>query len=142
MFMLIASFSLLAAQMLDTDMSRQDQKETGLYKLTDKQKLALQKWIDSNYMRKDSPLAATTGAKNQATLEDNINNGRYLRLSDSTSWEIKSEDTPITQGWITPVDIYVSQSGNADYPYILTNSLTESKVRAKKISAIPSSSNK
>lgn len=140
MFMLIASFSLLAAQMLDTDMSRQDQKETGLYKLTDKQKLALQNWIDNHYTRRDSPLAATTISKNQAILEDNLYNGRYLRLSDSTSWEIKSEDTPITQGWITPVDIYVSQSGNADYPYILTNSLTNSKVRAKKISAVPSSS--
>lgn len=139
MLMLFASFILLAAQTIDTDMSRQEQKETGLYKLTDKQKSALQKWIDANYTKKETPLAvAQAAAKSQPVLQDNLNSGRYIRLSDSSTWEINPDDTPITQGWITPVEILVSQSGDQNYPYFLTNSLTESKVRAKKVTSVPS----
>lgn len=143
MFLLFASFILLAAQAIDADMSRQDQKETGVYKLTDKQKTALQKWIDNNYTKRETPLAvAQTPKKAQPVLQDNLNSGRYIRLSDSSTWEIHPDDTPITQGWITPVEILVSPSGDQNYPYFLTNSLTESKVKAKKATNIPSSSNK
>lgn len=143
MLLFAATLSLLAAQVIDTDMSRQDQKETGIYKLTDKQKSALQQWIDNNYAKREEPLAvAEKPKKGQPILQDNISSGRYIRLSDSSSWEINPEDTPITQGWITPVEIQISKSGDANYPYVLTNSLTESKVRAKKISKIPGSSNK
>ncbi len=139
MMLLIATFTLLAAQVIDTDMSRQDQKDTGIYKLTDKQKSSLQQWIDNNYTKRDAPLAAAqTPKKGQPVLQDNIGNGRYIRLSDLSAWEINPEDTPITQGWITPVEIHVSKSGDANYPFMLTNSLTESKVRAKKISSVPS----
>ncbi len=141
MLSLLASFFFLAAQTIDGDMSRQDQKETGLYKLTDKQKLALQKWIDNNYAKKDLPLAAKT-TKSAPVLEDNYNNGSLIRLSDSSTWEIDPADTPITQGWITPVEIIVSPSNDPHYPYTLTNSLTQSKVRAKKATNTPRPSNK
>lgn len=139
MLLFLASFSLLAAQTFDADMSRQIQKETGIYKLTDKQKSLFQRWLDANYAKRETPLAddTETAPAPAPVLQDNINNGRYIRLSDSSTWEINAEDTPITQGWITPVEILVSKNDDLDYPYLLTNSLTGSKVRAKKISSIP-----
>jgi len=126
---LIASL-ILAAQMIDFDMSPDEKKQTGVYKLNDKEKGALQDWIDNHYTKRAQPVKTTS--KEKGTLQDNLKNGSQIRLSDGSLWTIHPKDTPITQSWITPVDILVSQSGDADYPYKLTNSLTGSSVRAKK----------
>jgi hypothetical protein len=68
------------------------------------------------------------------TVMEMLNNGKYIRLTDNTLWEIHEKDTPITQSWISPVEIYAAPSGDKNYPYTLTNSLTGSKVRARKVS--------
>ncbi len=135
------AFALLASQTLDYDMSRQQQKDTGVYKLTTKQKKALQDWIDANYAKRDTPLEIASNEKN-AVISENLYNGRYIRLSDQSTWEINPDDTPLTQGWITPVEIVVSQSGDPQYPYKLTNSLTGSSVKAQKVSKLPKASAK
>ena len=77
-----------------------------------------------------------------AVISENLYNGRYIRLSDQSTWEINPDDTPLTQGWITPVEIVVSQSGDPQYPYKLTNSLTGSSVKAQKVSKLPKASAK
>jgi len=69
-------------------------------------------------------------------LQENLKNGRYIRLSDGTLWNIRPQDTSITQSWITPAEIIVSQSGDPNYPYKLTNSLTGSSVRAQKAQSV------
>lgn len=132
---------LLATQTLDYDMSRPEQKETGVYKLNEKQKQALQKWIDTHYSRREEPLQSE-GRESQAVLQENLQSGRYIRLSDRTTWEINPDDTILTQGWITPAEILVSQSGDSNYPYKLTNSLTGSSVKAQRVTSVPKSSNK
>jgi hypothetical protein len=132
------AFALLAAQVIDYDMNRQQQKETGVYKLTTKQKQALQEWIDAHYAKREEPLPIR-GSSTNAVLSENLYNGHYIRLSDRSTWEINPEDTPLTQGWITPAEIIVSQSGDPNYPYKLTNSLTGSSVKAKKASNTPRS---
>jgi hypothetical protein len=68
-------------------------------------------------------------------LSESLNSGRYIRLSDNSLWEINPGDTAITQSWITPVEIIASPSGNATYPYKLTNSLTGSSVLARRVSS-------
>ena len=70
-------------------------------------------------------------------LQENLKNGSYIRLSDGSLWNIRPEDTPITQGWITPVEINATPSGDKDYPYTLTNSLTGSSVKARKVQSVP-----
>lgn len=135
-------FTLLAAALLatafDADMSVQEMRETGVAKLSAKEKLALGSWLESRYSKKT--IAANTNAtpKNTpAIIEENLKSGRFIRLSDRSLWEINPSDTPITQGWITPVEIKVDRdSDNANYPYTLTNSLTGSSVRARKVQSI------
>ena len=134
MITFLTSF-VLAAHPIDSEMTVKQKKRTGVAKLNEKQKAALQQWIDSKYVAKGGK--SDTAAKVVApTLQDNLYNGHYIRLTDGSLWEINPEDTPITQGWITPVEIIVSESGNTDYPYKLTNSLTGSSVRAKKAQSL------
>jgi hypothetical protein len=125
----LASF-ILAAQMIDFDMTSDEKRQTGVYKLNDKEKGALQEWIDNNYTKRAQPVK--TASKEKGILQENLKNGSQIRLSDGSLWSIHPKDTPITQSWITPVEILVAQSGDPDYPYKLTNTLTGSSVRAKK----------
>jgi len=128
-FSLIAA-SLIAAQAIDYEMSTAEKKQTGISKLTDKEKAELQNWIDNHYTKRTEPLQQKT--QDQGIIQENLKNGRYIRLSDGTLWSIHPQDTAVTQSWITPVEIIVSQSGDSAYPYKLTNSLTGSSVRAQK----------
>lgn len=110
----------------DSGMSAEEMKQTGVGKLNSQEKEALQTWIDKNYSKK-------TPAKQPKTiLQENLKNGSFIRLSDDSLWEIDPVDTPITQGWITPVEVKVAPSNNQAYPYILTNTLTGSTVKARK----------
>jgi hypothetical protein len=139
---ILAIFHVLAAQFLDTEMSAQDKKNTGLIKLTTKEKQALQNWIDANYQKKEL-LSDTTASHpikgTQLTLSENLLNSRYLRLSDGTLWNIRPEDIPIAQGWITPVEIAVSQSSAPFFPYKLTNKVSGSAILARKAEKLPQS---
>lgn len=128
---------ILAAAAFDADMSVQQMRETGVAKLSAKEKRALSHWIENHYSKKTpSPVAAKTSTP---LIEENLKGGRFIRLSDRTLWEINPSDTPITQGWITPVEIKIERnSGNASYPYTLTNSLTGSSVKARQVQSLPS----
>lgn len=127
---LILSTILLGAQTLDFEMTPDEQKKTGVSRLSKKEKEALQSWIDDHYEKRAVPLASAIPEK--GTIQENLKNGQYIRLSDGSFWNIHPKDTSITQSWITPAEVVVSQSGDANYPYKLTNTLTGSSVRAKK----------
>lgn len=125
---------------MDSDMTSQDKQQTGYSKLSPQERAALQNWVDKNYTTK--PKGATgsnvmNGKKQGITLQENLKNGGFIRLSDGTLWEVNPADTPITQGWITPVEMRVETSGDPVFPYKLTNSLTGSVVRVKKAAAAP-----
>ena len=70
-------------------------------------------------------------------IQESLNNGRFIRLSDNSLWEINPKDTPITQSWITPAEIIIAPSDDATYPFRLTNSITGSSVLARRTTAIP-----
>ena len=126
--MLLAIFLILAS--LDNL-----PKETGVFKLTSSERAALEKWINNNYTKKD--LAQNSNKKKKPILQENLKGGHYIRLSDGTLWEINPSDTPITQGWITPVDIEVSQNNSdTNYPYMLKNTLTGSSVQARQATLV------
>lgn len=129
--LLLAFLIPLAAELLDLEMDSGERKKTGVCKLSDKEKASLHRWIDAHYKKRDVPLQQDPSDKH-GQIEANLFNGRQIRLSDKTSWNIHPSDTPISQGWITPVDIIVSSSNDTEYPYILTNSLTGSSILAQK----------
>ncbi len=128
--LILAFSSLTSTQPIDQEMSAKEKKQTGLHKLTEKEKTELQTWIDNHYAKRENPLE--TPAEEKGVLSENLQSGSYIRLSTGTLWKIHPKDIPITQGWITPVDIRIAQSGDPEVPYKLTNTLTGSSVRAQK----------
>ena len=127
---------LLVAAALQSEMNPQERKKTGVYKLNSKEQGALQSWIETNYTAKTG--TSKKEAPPKSLLEENLYSGSYIRLKDGSTWEIHPDDTPITQSWITPVDISFTPSTGPAYPYALTNTLTQSSVRAKRVDKIPS----
>ncbi|MDE3046481.1 MAG: hypothetical protein KGJ02_07545 [Verrucomicrobiota bacterium] len=136
--MLILALFILAAEILDHEMTSQEKKETGVYKLSDKQKAALQEWIDIHYEKRQTPLATRSPHKNRPTLSESLLNGSYIRLSDGSLWNVRPQDTPFTQSWINAVEIIISPSNDKEYPYKLTNSLTGTSIYARKADHLPS----
>lgn len=134
---IIAMSHVVGAQALDYDMSAQERKQTGVFRLSDKEKAALQTWIDTHYEKRSQPIAQEAAQQQKSMLQENLRSGRYLRLADGSLWSIHPSDTNIALGWITPVDIIITQSGDSAYPYKLTNSLTGSSIRAKKVQELP-----
>lgn len=131
---------LLVAVTFDADMSQSDQKKTGLYKLSEKEKTALQQWIDANYQPKQSNTSANPSQRstvNPPLLQENLQNSNYIRLTDNTLWHVRPEDLSIAQGWITPVPIIVTPSTHPFFSYTLTNQVTGSSVLARKVDQLP-----
>ncbi len=118
--------TVLAA--FDSGMSAEEMRQTGVAKLSAQEKMALETWIETRYSKK----LVAQNSKKTPVLEENLKNGSLIRLSDNSLWEINPTDTPITQGWITPVQIKVTSSDDSAYPYNLTNTLTGSTVKARK----------
>ncbi len=117
---------------LDTHMTPDQKRATGLHKLSEQERKELQKWINENHTLKP-------GAKKikRPHISEVIGNGAYVKLSDDSIWLIHPDDRLITQSWLTPVEILVERSPNAQYPYTLTNTLTKSEVRAAPVRKIP-----
>ncbi len=113
-------------------MSKEALKKSGLNKLNDREKRELERWIDAHYERK-TPALSNREKKGCPRVEENLRGGRFLRLSDETLWKIHPSDIPIVQGWITPVQLLFGETQLAEYPTKLTNTLTGSSVRAKKV---------
>lgn len=137
--MILLLATLLAVESIDLEMTPQDKKNTGVFKLRDKEKATLQQWIDSRYEKRAHPLAQKPPILTKPTISENFYNGQYIRLSDGSLWNIRPQDTPITQGWITSVEIIIEPSQDPEYPNKLTNTLTGSSVLAKKATELPSS---
>ncbi len=137
-FSFFAAWHILAAEALDSDMTPQEKKQTGIYKLDDRQKASLQQWIDAHYQKKGEAAASSPSIPGKnPTLSENLMNSRYIRLSDTTLWSIRPADVPIVQGWITPVEIIVTQSSDPFFPVKLINKLTGSFVLARKVDSLP-----
>ena len=141
-FAMLATFQIFAANVLDTEMSQEDKKSTGINKLSDSEKTALQQWIDANYQKKGAEsLSGSQQVKGiYPTLSENLMKSQYLRLSDGTLWNVRPEDVPIAQSWITPVQIVVSQSSNPFFPYKLTNQVSGTSILARKADKLPQQS--
>lgn len=123
---------IAAAFAFDSKMTDDQLKETGLTKLTIQERLNLREWIEEQYAKK-----VVAQNKSNPRVQEVLNRGKFVRLSDNSLWEIDPEDTPITQSWVTPSDIKVGETRDKDYPFSLTNNLTGSTVKARKAQKVP-----
>lgn len=134
---------------IDTHMDNTDRRLTGINKLTPQEQQVLQEWINTHHTLKNpnavtsTPITSTpTTSKTSytgkgAVLSQNIAGGRYIILNDNSMWMINPEDTPTTGGWISAVMINVEGNPDSNWPYLLVNSVTDSKARARPVTTIP-----
>ncbi len=122
---------------LDSVMSKDEQKKTGVDTLTPRQKIELEIWLNKNFQLRQ--VATTTQAKEQPLfLSINIDNGQKIELTDGSIWEVDPEDYPTSQIWISPIPIKVVPSNNTDYPFLLVNKTTGVSIKVRKTEAQPS----
>src|SRR5579862_3339262 len=100
----LSSLPLNAQIVLDEVMSRDDQKKTGVVKLTANEKIALEAWLNKNFVLKTEEKATKSGL----SLSINIDHGRKLQLSDNSLWEIAPDDVSKAAVWITPFPVQIS----------------------------------
>ncbi|MBY0528649.1 MAG: hypothetical protein K2P51_00475 [Rhabdochlamydiaceae bacterium] len=120
--------------LLDDVMDKNLQKKAGIEDLSPKQKRVLETWLNDTFVLKSETEKALPVSS--LTLSININNGKQLRLSDDTLWDIDPSDYSITATWVTPFPVQMGDSGNPNYPTLLTNLNTKISVRAKPAESI------
>lgn len=125
----LAVSSLHAQFMLDDVMSKEDQQKTGVATLSAKQKIALEAWLNKNFVLKQQEQNVATPT---LSLAININNGKKLVLSDNSIWEVAPSDVPTSSVWITPFPIKITPSNDPNYPFLLTNVNDGVSVKARK----------
>ncbi|MEX0961299.1 MAG: hypothetical protein WDZ28_00370 [Simkaniaceae bacterium] len=66
----------------------------------------------------------------------NIHGGRMLELSDNSVWLISPDDVETSASWLSDIPIEIGSSGDPNYSCLLTNTLTESSVKARQVKHI------
>lgn len=127
-FLSLCFFPLFAfsALIMDQIMTKEEQALTGVSTLTPAQKKALEDWINKHCsMKEEEPFKELFVSIVSA-------DGTKVTLSDSSSYAVAPQDTPIAASWITSsASIRVSDSNDPNYPYKLTNTLTKQEIKAK-----------
>ncbi len=124
--------SQLQAQIiLDEVMSRDEQKKTGVANLSSTQKVALEAWLNNNFVLKSKEEAEAP--QTELSLSINIDNGQKLELSDNSLWEIAPGDVPTSAVWITPFPVKIAPSGDPNYPCLIINPNSGVSVKARRI---------
>lgn len=124
---LILFLPLSAQIVLDQVMSTQEQEKTGINQLSRAQKLALEAWLNENFTLKLKEQKSPSSLQ----LSINIDQGRELRLSDDSVWEVDPRDVSIASIWISPFELTITPSQDPNYPCLLTNRTTNASVRAR-----------
>lgn len=119
--------------LLDEVMTKDEQKKTGVNTLSKNQKIALEAWLNRNFVLKQQPLAPSS----QLYLSININNGQMLQMTDNSVWEINPGDINTSSVWITPFPVKIEPSSNPQYPYRITNLNSSASVLARPYTGSP-----
>ncbi len=116
--------------LLDDVMNKETQNQTGVSKLSYKQKKILEAWLNEKFQLKTAE-QETKGR--ELLLSINLNGGRRLQLYDGSIWEIDPSDLTQSSAWITPFAVQIEKSTSADYPTLLVNKDTGASVKARRI---------
>lgn len=112
-------------------MSIEDQKATGVIRLTQEQKKALAQWLVKNGYYE---YVAEENFNNVTKISINIDNGAKLILSDNTVWEVAPDDQVLASSWLSAIPVKLSPSSSNEYPFFLTNLNTNTSIKVKKSS--------
>jgi hypothetical protein len=130
LFAVLYSNKLIGLIKLNEMMSLDEQKKTGVSQLSEMQKQELEKWMNDKFILKSSRTDTPP-----LTLQQNLQSGAQLELSDGSIYEIAPSDRSKTTFWLTPITLKISPSNDPKYPALLTNTLTGVSVRAKQVRA-------
>lgn len=131
----IAALTLITSQLcsdqilLDDVMTKEEQKKTGIKKLNYAQKVALEAWLNKNFVLKTKAEVITAGL----TLSINIEEGKKLELSDNSIWEVAPNDVPTAAVWLTPFPVKIAPSNDPQYPSLIINTYSGASVKARKL---------
>lgn len=127
----LALAGTLIAHDIDDHMPLDVQKETGVQNLTPQQKRALGTWLEQEFKRRGC--VDPRKGHVELFLSENINNGKFLRLSDDSLWEVDPIDISRADVWLFPFPVKIDHNGRADFPYTITNMNTGSKVDVRPV---------
>jgi len=111
-------------------MSIEDQKRTGVIRLTQQQKMELAKWMVEHHYNLSAE--SDESILYAPTVVLNVSDGKIIELSDNSVWEIAPDDLAISQTWLGSIPVKISSSTNPSYPYLITNLRNQQSVKAKK----------
>lgn len=115
--------------LLDTVMTKEEQRKTGVNTLSFQQKVALEDWLNDHCLLKmPSPAPSPS-----LSMSINIDNGKQIQLSDNSIWEISPADLAKSAAWITPFPVKLSPSGDPSYPVLITNILSTESIKARRV---------
>jgi hypothetical protein len=123
------SSKLLGIVQLQDVMTPDEQQKTGIFQLSEAQKKELENWLNQKFVLKNASLTASS----PIYLQQNINNGARLILSDGSIYEIAPTDRTKAAFWITPAELLIKPSNDPLYPSQITNTLTNASVNGKLI---------
>lgn len=110
-------------------MSLEDQKTTGVIRLTQEQKKALAEWfVKHGYYE----MQAKVNYNHVLTISINIGGGQKIVLSDNSVWEVAPEDQELASGWLGSNPVEISPSENKDFPFLMTNVRNRNAIKVRK----------
>ena len=110
-------------------MSLEDQKTTGVIRLTQEQKKALAEWfVKHGYYE----MQAKVNYNHVLTVSINIGSGEKIVLSDNSVWEVAPEDQELASSWLGSNTVEITPSDNKVFPFLMTNVRTRDAIKVKK----------
>jgi len=122
---------LCGSAKLDKYMPLYVQKYSGVYNLSDDQKEYLADWL-AEHMGQQQQTTASDDRK-ELYMSENIEGGKFVRLSDNTLWEVDPIDLSRSKIWLFPFPVRIRKNGRQDFPYTITNMNTGSKVDVRQV---------
>lgn len=130
---------------LDALMSRQEQRETGVSKLSASERQALEKWLTewgvhvytTALQGRTHPAtgvsAGYSGLGSGHWIRKVSDGGRIIELEDGSLWEVSSVGRVYTMIWlpVTEITVFEAEDPIGDYKYILVNTDDGENVHAK-----------
>jgi hypothetical protein len=114
---------------LDKLMTKDEQKATGVSKLSAEERAALEDWLTRFALTVTTETAKRLGASGKSGtyvgvgqkhwVSEKIDSGALIKLEDGSVWQISPIDKINTILWLPTDNVVVIESSNVQYPYKL-----------------------
>jgi len=124
---------------LDKIMTKEDQKETGVSKLSPKERAALEEWLTRFAVAVATEVTKKSGGAGRSGgyvgvgrkhwVKEKIDSGAFIKLEDGSLWQISAIDKINTMLWLPTDNVVVIESKNPQYPYKLVGERDAAEAR-------------